>query len=604
MHRISFLRNFVWYAAAGIAALIGCSDSEPMRPAPPSICLSSSGWFVGGRGGISPVVKVSNCGGGTLNWTVRTDADWLTISKPTGTAPGSFQVIAAPNRSERIRSHAVVVKADGASNSPQSINVSQGAGWSSICVSPAELTVPPEGVADAPIRVENCGTDTAFVWSAAVDAHWVDLSRDGGNEPGLLTVAVPPNYTGLDRSGTITVTAAGIEGSPRTVVVMQPYALLADARSYEVGGGPVSIAGADLDGDGDVDILVGNALTDDICVFKNKGDGTFSPPRFHVLRVSPSWICCADVDGDRREDIVVRSDSYAGVTVLRNLGGGTLDMPTEFPAGVFPVSLVAADFDADGDDDLALVDGMRPAVVILTATGDGGFSPPSAVDLSVIDGIPMGICSFDVDFDLKPDLIVAAEFPGGCSLAVIRNRGDGTFGNVVFNSSPHLTATCSMLCADFNGDEDTDIATVNGLGCAYSYLGERLLLFANKRRGIFEEAVSTWKIGWATLALSAADLDGDRDVDLVLSNLGDCENVCVMRNDGSGTFGEPAYFSAGIDPIAITCADFDGDGDIDIAVANAGSFDGVYTMTVLRNFTQGPSSASGALPETSAPSGL
>lgn len=72
--------------------------------------------------------------------------------------------------------------------------------------------------------------------------------------------------------------------------------------------------------------------------------------------------------------------------------------------------------------------------------------------------------------------------------------------------------------------------------------------------------------------ICAADLDGDHDLDLAVTNQGG-NDISILVGDGDGTFLAPAHYAVGYAPIAVCAADLDGDDDIDLAVANNGSVD-------------------------------
>ncbi|MCI0595017.1 MAG: VCBS repeat-containing protein, partial [candidate division Zixibacteria bacterium] len=83
-------------------------------------------------------------------------------------------------------------------------------------------------------------------------------------------------------------------------------------------------------------------------------------------------------------------------------------------------------------------------------------------------------------------------------------------------------------------------------------------------------------------SLSAADLDGDGDIDLAGASYAS-NTVSVLRNNGDGTFVFDAEtYGAGVKPRSVIAADLDGDGDMDVATANEGS-NSVSILTNLSN---------------------
>ena len=87
---------------------------------------------------------------------------------------------------------------------------------------------------------------------------------------------------------------------------------------YEVGFRPASVAAADLDVDGDVDLLTANSMSADMSVLMNNGNGTFASQVRHGAGVVPDGVAAADVDGDGDVDAVVADASGNQAIVLRN----------------------------------------------------------------------------------------------------------------------------------------------------------------------------------------------------------------------------------------------------------------------------------------------
>ena len=80
-------------------------------------------------------------------------------------------------------------------------------------------------------------------------------------------------------------------------------------------------------------------------------------------------------------------------------------------------------------------------------------------------------------------------------------------------------------------------------------------------------AATTFGVGSNPFAVTAADFNGDGEMDLATANWTG-NNVSVLLGTGSGSFGTATNFTAGSVPYSVTTGDFNGDGKLDLATAN------------------------------------
>lgn len=251
--------------------------------------------------------------------------------------------------------------------------------------------------------------------------------------------------------------------------------------SYPAQNGPIGMATADFNGDGKLDLAVGNAGSSSISVFLGKGDGTFTPNGSASIPNSCNAVqlVAGDFNNDGNQDLLVACSVQPVFWILPGTGKGQFGAPVQTTLsgivltgfaieGVFQ-TVAVADFNGDGNLDVVVsvlsnVGSTAQAPLDLyLGNGDGNFQPPSVI-LNGISGnptLPLNVAAADLDGDGSPDLVVNAvvESTGVKDVSnvfILHGNGDGTFqqtANLVLDEQ----LAGSMAVADINGDGVPDL---------------------------------------------------------------------------------------------------------------------------------------------------
>jgi len=323
-----------------------------------------------------------------------------------------------------------------------------------------------------------------------------------------------------------------------------------------------SVFCADLDGDSDLDLAVGNATDNTVSIFKNNGDGTLQIKVDYEMGNHPWSVFCADLDGDWDLDLAVANLWSNSLSILMNNGDGTFQTKVDYDVGEYPASVFCGDLDGDSDLDLAVANWWSGNVTILENNGHGIFEVKADYDAGIR---PHSVFCADLDGDSDLDLAVACDR----SVYVFKNTGNGTFEDKTGYSVGH---TQSLFCADLDGDSDLDLAGANEY-----YDDNRVSILMNNGDATFQTPVH-YETGDNPYCVFCADLDGDLDLDLAVANK-NSDSVSVLMNNGDGTFQAKVDYAVGDCPTSVFCADLDGDTDLDLTVANLCS----DNLSILKN---------------------
>jgi hypothetical protein len=338
------------------------------------------------------------------------------------------------------------------------------------------------------------------------------------------------------------------------------------AANFAAGRAPYSVAVADFNGDGALDLAIANsgfpepAWTPGISLLLGNGDGTFHAPATLSAGSHPVFIAAGDFNGDTIPDLVVANEGRSPYTtepgdvrLLIGKGDGTFQRAANFSAGQRPLWLAVADFNKDGRLDVATANGISSNVSVLLGDGNGAFQKAQDFDIGPATAIAAG----DLNLDGIPDLAVTH----GSLVSVLPGNGDGTFGAPADYGVGDLPSC--IIASDFNGDGKPDLAVANAFSDHFSVL-------LSSGDGTFQAAPNI-AIGSSRSTVATGDFNDDGNPDLVVTKA-DSNTVSVLLGNGDGTFGAAADFAAGTLPYAVVVADFNGDGVQDLAVSAEGSY--------------------------------
>lgn len=310
---------------------------------------------------------------------------------------------------------------------------------------------------------------------------------------------------------------------------------------------------ADIDDDGDEDILIGGHGR--LVWMENDDTGKFLKEHviWKVLDFDPRQIEVADVTGDQELDVLVRFDNGSGTVYLfANVGQGGFSAPVEVYSNSYMEEFTLSDLDGDTDLDMLFVIGDPIDVLrIYENDGAGNFSFASFIN-GFGDGLNTAVCG-NVGGSALPDIVASVLVQD--EVVWFENLGGLTFSAVNVVTTDHDYPR-QLAIADLNGDLDNDIIVS-------SFVDEELAWFENLGSGSFStQTLILSSSDWPQFV--AADVDGDNDIDL-LTNTGTDESLVLHTNDGSANFASPVSLSDGDPYFYFDVFDVNNDNYVDVA---------------------------------------
>lgn len=261
-------------------------------------------------------------------------------------------------------------------------------------------------------------------------------------------------------------------------------------------------------------------------------------------------IVAADFDGDGYLDLASCHSGSDDVKIFYNNGDGTFSLPASCSVyGQFPLSIAAADFDYDGDIDLAAACWNTGIATVVVNDGPDIFSIDS---FYTVDTDPVCIAAGELDNHV-PAIDLVTSNAVGLDLSVLLNQDDALYSPMANYAADNMPY--SIVIGDLNGDGSNDMAAANSMS-------DNISLYLNYGDGVFTPQVK-YDVGMRPMDITGADFDGDGDIDLATADKYS-HKVSILYNDGNGAMTVRDSFAVAEEPSSIAAADVDGNGYIDI----------------------------------------
>ena len=338
-------------------------------------------------------------------------------------------------------------------------------------------------------------------------------------------------------------------------------ATFAPPQIYNLNPLPHDMAIADFTGDGAPDIATVISGGTQVGVLLNNGDGTFTRAPY-LPAGAPRSIAAADFNHNGTVDLaVVGANTVSGtggvVEIFQGNGNGTFARPpTRYNLAAGGPAVVAADLTGDGWDDLVVATSQRVAVLINEQ--DGVFAKP--VYYTIGDDHPTGLVVGDFNHDGVPDIAVSNGRQGYVTVLLGNKNAPGTFGAP--NFFPTGGNPVGLTEGDFNNDGNIDLAVVNS-----QFKGNTVATLIGNGDGTFR-APSLFRTANFSDAIVAGDFSGNGNQDLVVGTFEGA--LTLYPGNGNGTFGTAIRFSGGAYAQVVETADLNGDGKPDLVVTPHG----------------------------------
>ena len=301
-------------------------------------------------------------------------------------------------------------------------------------------------------------------------------------------------------------------------------------------------------------------------------------------------VCACDLDGDGKRDLVAtKFSNEVNLAVYRNITTDPTNIQyevTNVNVSVTSRNITCSDLNGDGKAEILFGrndTGNRNFVYVLTnnsTLGSISFGSSTTLQLATGDNAIRMLVN-DLDFDGKPDVMVTNSSKN--EISIFRNTSAGS--SISFSTSPiHIevdgaATTAGVEMQDLDGDAKPEIITTQFSGANIYVLrntsGVGNIAFQDALEYPLDKSIRNVKIG---------DLDSDGKPDIAVTHTIENSMSVVLNKSTTGNlnFQDGGNFVTNTEPWGIDMADMDGDSDLDIVVSN----NGFNTINIFVNNTE------------------
>ncbi len=405
----------------------------------------------------------------------------------------------------------------------------------------------------------------------AGDTHTFTLVDNAGgaftinNSTGEITVA-NSNLIDFEAAATMNVTVRVTDSGSLThdeVVTIQinnvndapnfDTASFTDHTITATADGAVFVHSADVDGDGDIDVLSASGTDDTIAWYENDGSENFTKHTITTTADIANEVTTADVDGDG--DLDVLSASTGDSTIAWYENDGSQNFTEHIITNAVNSAQSVATADVDGDGDLDVLSGSAGTGATLAWYENDGSQNFTTHAITTTNGSYRSVITADVDGDGDLD-VLSASFAEDM-IGWYENDGSGNFTEHTVTTT--ADGARSVFVVDVDGDGDVDVLSA-------SDNDDKIAWYENDGSQNFTAHTIT-TTAYGARSVTAADMDRDGDLDVLSASSND-STLAWYENDGSENFTKHTISNSVNGAYSVAVADVDSDGDLDALSAS------------------------------------